>query len=450
MAGVRSKELLKLGTWPAGIANRGPEEAMPTDEDGNVIALRSAKNVDIDERGKVRRRPGATLVRAAAGLHSIWAHDRFPYMLGVYDADIVLIDSVENVTPLGLGLTKPDAPMSFDLLAGAVYASNGTDRVQVLEDGSFRAWAAECPGGQPQVTVQAGQGGLAAGTYQVAITFLDADGREGGASLPVEVELDAGDGMLFTNFPVPADPSTTWVRIYCSRPNGEPLYAVQDIPVAMTSFLLGVHQPGAMLDKLLLTALPPGQIVRGHNGRQLVATGNLMLWSPALTYGLTLRHRAYHRYDAPLTLMEPAGEAEGSGLFVATAAGNGKSAGRTYYLTGPDPQNWQRVIAYPQGAVPGSAIKVDAKALGLQSGGIVPVWLADNGRIVAGLPGGQVIELHGDRYVGPARAERASLALREFNGMQHLIATLRGGEVSGLAATDLAVAEVWKDGVKIG
>lgn len=443
MAGVRSSELAGLDGFPLGINNRAKEESVPNG------ALRAAKNVDIDADGKPSRRPGATLARAASGLHSLWAHDRFPYMLGVHDADIVLIDAAETITPLGFSLTKPDAPMSFDLLAGAVYASNGTDQVQVREDGSFRAWAAECPGGQPQVTVQAGQGGLAAGTYQVAVTFIDEHGREGGATLPVEVEVEAGDGLLLSSFPVAADPSTTWVRIYCSKPNGEPLYKVQDIPVAMSSFLLGAHQPGAILDKLLLTPLPAGHIVRGHNGRQLVADGNLMLWSPALTYGLTLRHRAYHRYDAPMTLMEPAGEAEGSGLFVATAAGNGKSAGRTYYLTGPDPQNWQRVIAYPQGAVPGSATKVDAKALGLQ-GGVVPVWLADNGQLVVGLPGGQVIELHADRYVAPAKADRASIALREFNGMRHLIATLRGGEVSGLAATDLAVAEVWKNGVQIG
>ncbi|WP_339830007.1 hypothetical protein [uncultured Arenimonas sp.] len=449
MAGVSSKDLLRMAGWPLGIANRPPEEAMPTDEDGNVLALRAAKNIDIDDQGKPRRRPGGELALAAEGLHSLWAHDRFPLMLGVHAGDVVAFDPSEDMEALGASLERPNQPMSYDVLAGNVYASNGWDKLQIRGDGTVRSWAAECPGGQPLAVISPGVGGLRQGKYQVAVTFIDVDGREGGASLPVELELAAGDGITLTNFPVAQDPRTAIMRVYLSHPDSDVLYAVQDLALSTSSYLVGMHTPGGKLDKLFLAPMPAGQIVRAVNGRQIVACGRLLRWSPALTYGLTILHRAFQRYDAELTLVEPAGQAEGSGLFVATAAGDGKRAGRTYYLTGPDPANWQRVIAYPHGAVRGSATQIDASALGLEQSGLVPVWLSDHGQFVIGLRGGQVMELHADRYAAPAHADHASIALREFGGVRHLIATLRGGQVSGMAAVDLAEAEVWKNGERI-
>lgn len=444
MAGVRDSELLGLAGWPGGINNRAPEEAVPTS------SLRAAKNIDLDDQGKPRRRPGSALAVDAAGLHSLWAHDRFPLMLGVFDGDVVAFDPSEDMDTLGADLERPHQRMSFDLLAGDVYASNGWDKLQVRADGSLRPWAAECPGGQPMAAVSPGVGGLAAGKYQVAVTFIDVDGREGGASLPVELAIAHGDGITLTNFPVAQDPRTAMMRVYASPPNGgELLYAVQDLALGTSSFLLGAHTPGRALDRLFLTPMPAGQIVRAYNGRQVVAARNLLHWSPALTYGLTILHRAHRRYDAEITLVEIAGQAEGSGLFVATAAADGKRAGRTYYLTGPDPANWQNVIAYPHGAVRGSATQIDAQALGLQQSGLVPVWLSDHGQFVIGLPGGQVMELHSDRYAAPAHVEHASIALRELGGVRHLIATMRGGQVSGMAAVDLAEAEVWKNGERI-
>lgn len=444
MAGIRDDELITFDGFPLGINNRAPEESAP------LNALRAAKNIDLDDVGTPRRRPGAELAAAAPGMHSLWAHDRFPYMLAVFDGDIVLVDTTEDLEPLGLTLARPEAPMSWDFVAGAVYASNGVDAWQILPTGAVRPWAAECPGGQPLVTPQVGQGGLAPGTYQTAVTFIDQDGRESGATLPVEADVVAGGGLLLTNFPVAVDPRTALMRVYCSPPNvGEVLYAVQDLPVGMPSFLIGAHVPGAALDKLFLSPMPAGNIVRAKDGRLYVAQGPMLLWSEALNYGLTVRHRYQSRHDADITMIAPAGQAEGSGLFVATAAGNGKRAGRTYYLTGTNPKDWQRVVAYPHGAVPGSLTELDAKALGLQVAGLVPVWLSDHGQFVIGTPGGGVMELHAERYVAPAHAERASIALREFGGLRHLVATLRGGQVSGLAAVDIAIAEVWKDGARI-
>jgi hypothetical protein len=444
MAGIPSQALATFDGWPQGINNRAKEEVVPS------RALRAAVNVDLDADGKPQRRPGFELALPLAGLHSLWAHDRFALMLGVQGGTLVGMDFAEDAQVIGDALLTPDAPMSYDLIAGAVYYSNGTDCGTVQQDGSVRAWATEQPAGPPNAVPNAGAGGLVAGTYQVAITFLDVDGRESAASFPVEVDVAQGQGILLSQFPAAVDPRTALVRVYCSKPNGGPLYYVQDLPVGLASFLLGAHQSGKMLDRLFLATMPAGQIVRGHGGRQFVAVRNRLLWSEALMYGLYKPHENWVTHDGDVTLVETAGEAQGAGLFVATAAGQGKGAGRTYFLTGPDPKNWQRVIAYPHGAVPGSARQFEASALGIDgTSGLLPVWLSDHGQFVVGLPSGAVLQLHADRYVAPKGAEHASLALREVDGMRHLIATLRGGQVSGLAAVDVAEAEVWKDGKRI-
>lgn len=444
MAGVPSSDLIALRGFPQGINNRAAEEAVPPG------ALRAAKNVDIDDAGKPRRRPGAELVAPLAGLHSLWATDRFPFMLGVHDGAPVAIDHAEDVTALPLALQRPDLPMSWDYAARRVFFSNGVDHGEILTDLTVRPWAPEAPGGQPFAEAVTGSGGLAGGTYQVAITFIDAHGRESGASLPVEVVVAAGQGIRLTGFPAAHDPSTALVRVYCSRPNGDLLYAVQDLPVGLPTFVLGAHSEGALLNKLFLTPMPACSIIRAYGARLVGARGRALVWSEPFQYGLTNAHRNYSPHDGELVMIESAGDAESEGLYVATAAAGGRRAGRTYYLTGPTPTGWQRVIAHPDGVVPGSPTKLPAEALGVQASGLVPVWLTDSGQFVVGLPGGAVVQLHADRYVAPAGAEHASIALREIGGMRHLVATLSGGQVSGMAAVDIAEAEVWKDGARIG
>lgn len=438
-----------MGSWPLGIANRVPEDAMPTDDDGNVVALRAARNVDIDDAGKVRRRPGATLALERAGLHSVWATDRFPFLLGVDATGIVAMDESEDMVAVGAALERPDLPMAWDHGANRVFASNGYESTEILPDGSRRPWAVEQPSGQPLAAPSASVGGLDKGTYQVAVTFLDIDGRESGSTLPVEVELAQNQGITLSNFPQALDPRTAMVRVYCSAPNGDVLRWAQDLPLGLSSFTLGNHTPGKPLETLFLTTLPPCTALCVHGGRLYGARRNLLVWSEPLNYGLTRRAGGYQPYDGDVTLVARAGEAESAGLYVVTAAAGGRRAGRTYFLTGPRPGEWQRVVAHTHGAVPGSMVRVSAKALRLEAPGDVPVWLTDNGQIVAGLPGGQVIELHEANYAAPERAERAAIALRTVDGMRHLIASLRGGQASSMGSRDVAEAEVWKNGERI-
>lgn len=442
MAGVRDNALIRLLGWPQGLDNLTAETELPIGQrgpGGEVLgALRVAENLDLNGDGKPRRRPGYALV-GYPGMHSAYAHPEYPYLLAVHDGALCWLDADEakaGSTPLA----APHLPMSYAYAVGWVYYANGIDCGRVNAAGFREEWGLLPPLGVPALTASA-VGGLYAGTYQVALTYLDANGRESGASLSEQVELAEGQGVLLTQIPQSSDPAVTTIRVYATAANGTVLYAAADLPAGTTSYLIGVHQPGKALDTEFAEPLPSGHIVRFHNGRQYVARDRVLYWSDALHYGQGWLANNYLMFNARIDLVEGVGQGNEAGLFV--AAGE-----RTYYLAGADPNQWQRRIVHPVGAVPRSSVQVDRQVLRLEGSGEVPYWLDRSGQFVVGVPGG-VIALHKDRYAGPAQAEAAATVLREAEGDRYLLTMLRGGVANGLGIVDTVEAEVWKNGVRI-
>lgn len=442
---VKNSELEKLQGWPQGVDNLSAETSLPMGKAGRggevTGSLRVAENLDLDNEGHPTRRPGYSQVEALPDFHSLWATKRFPFMFGVYNGQLVAFDT-DEVRYTVTSLISRDSRMSYDYDAGWVYFSNGFDSGRVNADLLCQPWAIPAPIGQPLVSPTAAPGGLPAGVYQVAITHMDADGRESGSSLAMEVELTAGEGIALTSIPQPTEASVTSVRVYASGANGEELRYVRDLPVGMTSVAFGVHQPGKTLATHFQEMMPAGQIVRLYKGYMLVARGKVLYVSAAEHYGQAVLHNSYVSFDSPIVLLEGVHVGGSPGMFLAA----GK---RTYYLEGDTPDQWKRAIAHPHGAVIGSSTLVDAQVLGLEAAGDVPFWLGDDGQFVIGTPSGRVQPLHADRYAAPVGVESAAVMLRESDGLRHLVAALKGGVSNSLAVGDRAEAEIWRDGVRI-
>lgn len=436
MAGVPPKSLVSFPGWPQGIDNKSREDAVP----GN--RLRAAFNVDIDAQGKTTRRQGFALADALPGAHSVFASERYNLMLVATHNALYGYDP--QLTRQQLATLTTDAPLSCATVADKVYYSNGRDTGMLAANGERREWAPEAPGGQPTLAVNTAAGGLDAGKYQVAITFLDAYGRESGATLAAEIDVEQGQGIALSNFPVPASADIEYVRIYCSPPNGDMMYLAQDIPVVVTQFLLGRHRPGRPLDKQFLSQMPACSIVRAYGGRLYGAVGRVLVWSESLMYGMYRQSENWRAFESDITMIEPAGEAEGSGLFVATAD-------RTYFVASPSVSTAQRTLAATTGVVPNSSLQVETESFALRGvAGVRPIWLDADGVLTLGLDGGQVLRLHDKWYGGPADAEHATLAFRNYRGASHIVAALRGGNAAtGMRASDTAEVEVWKGGVRI-
>lgn len=445
MAGVKDNATTKILGWPRGIDNLSAETQLPIGtrrRDGKVDgALREAVNIDLDSDGRPSRRPGYTLVEAA-GVHSLYGNKRFALMLGVRNGQLVSYDADERRTDR-MTLQARDARMSYDFDAGWVYFSNGFDSGRINDAGVIQPWAVATPIGQPTLA-QATAGGLAAGYYQVAVTYRDADDRESGSTLAAEIEIDAGTGIGLSAIPQPSEAGVTTVRVYATEANGEVLRFVMDLPTGMTSATIGVHQPGKALATQFHEVLPPGEIVRIYRGRLYVVRNNVLYWSAANRYGQGILAESFLSFNGPGRMVEGVHAGDDAGMFVAF----GK---RTYFMSGPNPKKWQRAIAHPYGAVVGSSITADAGVLGFDDyTGELPYWLDDSGQFVVGLPDGKVAPLHADRYAGPVHAESATTVLREVAGERHLVSTVLGGSPNPLGITDTAEAEIWRDGVKIG
>lgn len=431
MAGASDKSLQRLTGFPAGVNNVAPDNDLPKDDEGQQTALREAVNVDlVGPNKKPRRRAGYTQ-RIAGRFHS---PATLPgYLIAVADGNL---NAYTTGLALHATLRAGVGPhyLSYADVHGNLYWSNGVvfRRIRGDDLADTPGWI-ESPG-VPAVDPNP-DGGMAAGTYRVAATWIDAEGRESGAAGLAEVNVAEGQGIRVHSFPA-APEGAAKIRLYVTPPNGEELYAAADLLPSVTNTLLGgsAGQDGRALDTLWRQPLPPCEILRFWNGRLLGADGNLLVWSDALRFGLTTNDN-YLRIGARITLLEPVGEgSEGAGCWVADHA-------RTYWMAGGAPEAWRRVIKYDQAAVPGTSIVVKGTDLGMETTEPVAFWLASNGVFCAGLPGGTLVPLTEGRLALPGGDVGASL-FREHNGLRQLITSYLSGGANALAIADRASASV--------
>ncbi|MBT9153395.1 MAG: hypothetical protein DDT39_00052 [Firmicutes bacterium] len=237
-----------------------------------AATLREAVNADISRDGRVRRRNGRTRLVSGAAVHSLWAEDPFPYAVFVDGSTLFSLTNDMVQTPVAVGLAL-GLPVSTAANAGVAYWTNGAQAGCLTADGDPGLWAPEPPAGQPTLAVSAA-GGLAAGAYQVAVTFRDAFGRESGTGLAAQINVPEGAGIHLTAVPQPVEAGMTTVRVYRTAANDSSLRHVIDVPVGMTQLLLGVAERGKALDTQHHTAMPVGHSVVFGHGRQWVARGN--------------------------------------------------------------------------------------------------------------------------------------------------------------------------------
>lgn len=437
MAGVREKDLPKLSGFPGGVDNVSPEQDLPRNEDGIVVAARAVQDFDlVGPSRNLRLRQGYTRV-AAGRAHSPGALRKQPYLFAVLDGDLRAW-SVTRTSLTDAGVVRAAVGgryLTYAQVHDDLYWSSPTElrRIRGADLTDLPAWI-DCPG-TPQAEPYA-EGGLPAGTYRLAMTWLDADGRESGALGLVEVALQAGQGIRV--FGIPGAPEgAASARVYLTPPNGEELYAVADLHPSVTQTLLGaaaLNDAGRALETLWHQPLPPCETLRYWNGRLLAAERNLLRWSPALRVGLT-HHDNYMRFGLEISLLEPLGEGgEGAGVWIADHK-------NVYWMAGDKPDAWRRLLRRDAAAVPGTSLVVPGTALGLETSELVAYWLGRDGVFCAGLPGGQLIPLKEDSLALP-EGEHGATLYRASEGLRALVTSFITRGANGMAIGDRASATV--------
>lgn len=391
-------------------------------------ALREALNVDLSDAGKPRRRAGYTKVYADTLCHSVFT---VPGMT-VFVANGVLkrLNPDYTVTELQAGL-DPQRFVSYDFVDGVLYWMNGAQAGRVLPSGTAAPWWVPGPAGEPLVAASS-VGGLDAGSYQVAVTFEDAGGRESGAGLATVVSVPAGGGISLASIPQ-GDADT--VNVYLSAANGHTLYLHRALPMGLTSAHLGVGVRGRPLETQFLDPLPSGQILRHFYGRMLSAAGSTLFYSEAFRPGLCRLSRNYLQYPEPITVVQPVVD----GVFVV--------ADKTYFVQALGTPEQAQATVDDTGGVLGTGLRVDASYFNLQEvSGDIGCWFGAEG-LVLGLPGGQVLRMTEGRLALDAYGRGASLARRK-DGIQQVLTAVQG-QASGFAAAELVVDEVRRNGITI-
>jgi hypothetical protein len=167
-----------IGPFTKGMDQVSKETSLPMDRYKNVIACRSAKNIDFDRDGKYARRSGFLNIYAGTNFHSLYSSEASGFLfacqkntLGVYNPY--------------LGIFTPKATMpsafrtDFTELNGTTYAFNPAFNCRFPSKTSADAFTLAVP--PPAVTPtfsSSNAGGLEAGDYTVAYSILNSDKEE--------------------------------------------------------------------------------------------------------------------------------------------------------------------------------------------------------------------------------------------------------------------------------
>lgn len=411
-----------------GLNNRTPvERLLPK-------TLSSAVNVDLDDQGHISRRPGFTTAYTGADLHSLWSGG--DYMLCVEGTQLkrLTVTPAGTITAsvLGSGF-MPGKHLAYDLVNNEAYLSNGVVTGKVTADGLV-PWGVQTPARQPALAADT-VGGLHAGTYQVAVTFVADTGEESGSPAPQEIAIAEGGGILLSLLPQPTEANIYAVRIYVSPPNEDVLYHASEVAAGTSSAYVYRWDTGMPLQTLHLDKMPPATSIAHLGGRIYGALGNALYWSEPLRYGLYRPSRNWMPFSGNIKAIAAV---EGAGLYVI--------GDKTWFLSGTEPDKFEQTEVLSYGGPEQHVLRVPREAFTALNIDIadVPVWLSDRG-FHAGLPSG-VVNLT-EKEVVVDSYKRIAALYREQNGRRQVIATGANPERSSIAMGDNVVAQIRRNGV---
>jgi len=348
---------LTLGPF-LGINTRRPEFALSTDA-GSY--LRAADNVDITTTGHIVRRRGLSRLQATGNAHSLMmTTDTTGFLVR---ASALYAITLPAYTETLLHVLTSDATMSYEQVESDWYFSNGVDIGRVNAGVVY-------PIGLPPMSapsLSAIGGGLLAGSYQVAIAYLNnATGEEGALSDIAYRDLPTTGGLRVA---LPgAQTGATHVNVYLSESNGTVQMLHSTVTAATTSIDLTTLATGRPATGRSDALLPPGTLFYA-NGRLCSHSGNMVY------VGLPFKHGYY----LPLSGFIPFPET----VTIAVCNQNGTyiAADKTYFIPGDlgDVQGQIRDVL-PCGAVPGTVFKVPHQPL--------VGWFSKRGFVVADTDGG--------------------------------------------------------------
>jgi hypothetical protein len=390
--------------WARGSNNIAPSDRLPEN------TVRSAVNVDPTPGGKFLLRAGFEAVYQGTAPRAILGMG--DKLLIADGTDLVEFDTTTFSSKV-LRTIAGAGQMVGDEHAGVLYLCTANECLE-YNGSTVRQWGVPDVLVQPSIVSTTG-GSLLEGHYNVAATYTDTDGREGGTDRPLVVFAQAG-GALVINVPQP--PAGGKTNIYAGSVNGGTLYWQGEYAAATTVTVGGVRDDTQRLDTVLLRAPTPGSIVTSHNGVLLLAQGKTLVSTAPMRPHLVDRVRGFFQFPAEINNVMSAG-----GVFV--------SADKSYLLTNVETDAPQQRIVLEFPAIRGTAVRLpDGRS----------AWMTKYGQAITN---GDNLDLVNRQDYTVGDRDNGAAGVVESNGNQMIVTSTRGGEgPGGLAATDYFFGEI--------
>jgi len=332
--------------------------------------LVSAKNIDIDRKGKIATREGFAPV-FSGNVTAISGN------LFLSDNQLHRINSDDSIQALGI-VPGDNESLTHIEVAGTIYFSTGSYN-GVIEGSAIREMGLPIP----SISTVLGVGTLLSGRYLVSVTTISADGRESGAAETELIELPENSSLTI-HANVPAGHTA---NIYMSGCNGEELYFIANATaktINNPAQLLNANEP---LDRQYKAAMPVASLFEEFRGFLIAVSDNYLFFSDALDYELCDYLNSTYPFDSPITMLVSVEY----GVYLSTQK-------EIFYASGDSPSTWVFRSVHSTPAIKNTGKRINLNDLGDGATGYGALFVSQDGSICVGTPDGSIQNLTHKKY----------------------------------------------------
>lgn len=415
----KHQSTLQLDGW-LGINNvLRPERTPPN-------LLKEALNVDLDKSGGIHKRLGYTLL-SSGDYHSLWSDQELCYC--VKDGQLIKInqDYTETAVASNINCSLHFARTSIGVLVvGDTFRGilNGTSLTDFGIVGAYP-------------TVIATTGLLAAGDYQVALTYLYASGLESGTGVAVKTTVGPLGGLVVA-IPASPDPAVVSTNVYVSTPDGDELYLVTTLAAGVNSTTItGVSTAVLPLPSFNMQPAPYGNLIGVYKGRAFIASGKVLSFSQPYSYHWFDVQKDYFYFNQDIVAVMPVE----SGIWIATDNG-------LYYLSGRDTDSMKVELKEPVVCVRGTEVRIQGSYIFIDNTPIGYKWLITTKTgIFICFNDGIALNMTEKNYVLPEADDGTALFVQR-DGINRYLAILdKKKESQNTAVGDQVSAAIIRNGI---
>lgn len=390
--------------WSAGANNLASKGRLPK---GSV---RHAVNVDPLPGGTLASRAGYEPIYTGTNVRGVLA---LGDKLLIADGANLVEFNTQNDTSRVVRTIAPTGAFVGTVMNDVLYLSTENETLE-YDGSSVKAWGTPDVFNQPVVAAVAG--GLLAGHYQVAMTYTDQWGREGGTDKPVVLYVPDNGGVQVT---VGAIPAGCVANIYMGAVNGSTLFLQGTRTAAGIVTISTMRDDTTQCETVLLRAPQPATRMATHNGVVLMAKGGTLSMTRPMQPHLVSRARGFVQYADDI------GDVMSDGVAVFV------SADKCYALTNVETDGIEQATVLEFPAIAGTSTQ-------LPDGRVA--WMTRYGQAIS--KNGD-LELPNRQTFAPSPAASGAAGVIDTNGNQLIVTTTRGTQAGNqLAATDFYIGEI--------